>query len=126
MKKKIEVEKGAGPLGPYSPAIRANSLVFVSGQIPLSPDSGEVVEGSIQVQVRQVLENLKVLLQAAGSSLDKALKCTVYLTNLGDFDAMNEVYATYFAVDAPPARTTIEAANLPRGVGVEIDVIAEA
>jgi 2-iminobutanoate/2-iminopropanoate deaminase len=126
MKERIEVEKGAGPLGPYSPAIRANGLVFVSGQIPLSPDSGEVVEGSIQDQVRQVLENLKVLLQAAGSSLDKALKCTVYLTNLGDFDAMNEVYATYFTEDVPPARTTIEAANLPKGVGVEIDVIAEA
>ncbi len=126
MKERIEVEKGAGPLGPYSPAIRANGLVFVSGQIPLSPDSGEVVEGSIQDQVRQVLENLKVLLQAAGSSLDKALKCTVYLTNLGDFDAMNEVYATYFTEDVPPARTTIEVANLPKGVGVEIDVIAEA
>jgi len=126
MKERIEVEKGAGPLGPYSPAIRANGLVFVSGQIPLNPDSGEVVEGSIQDQVRQVLENLKVLLQAAGSSLDKALKCTVYLTNLGDFDAMNEVYATYFTEDVPPARTTIEAANLPKGVGVEIDVIAEA
>ena len=126
MKERIEVEKGAGPLGPYSPAIRANGLVFVSGQIPLSPDSGEVVEGSIQDQVRQVLENLKVLLQAAGSSLDKALKCTVYLTNLGDFDAMNEVYATYFTEAVPPARTTIEAANLPKGVGVEIDVIAEA
>ncbi len=126
MKERIEVEKGAGPLGPYSPAIRANGLVFVSGQIPLSPDSGEVVEGSIQDQVRQVLENLKVLLQAAGSSLDKALKCTVYLTNLGDFDAMNEVYATYFTEGVPPARTTIEVANLPKGVGVEIDVIAEA
>jgi len=126
MKERIELEKGAGPLGPYSPAIRANGLVFVSGQIPLNPDSGEVVEGSIQDQVRQVLENLKVLLQAAGSSLDKALKCTVYLTNLGDFDAMNEVYATYFTEDVPPARTTIEAANLPKGVGVEIDVIAEA
>ncbi len=126
MKERIDAEKGAGPLGPYSPAIRANGLVFLSGQIPLSPESGEMVEGSIQEQVRQVLQNLKVLLQAAGSSLDKALKCTVYLTNLGDFDAMNEVYATYFTEDAPPARTTIEAANLPKGVGVEIDVIAEA
>ena len=126
MKERIDVDSGAGPLGPYSPAVRANGLVFVSGQIPLNPNSGEVVEGSIQDQVRQVLDNTKVLLQAAGSSLDKALKCTVYLTNLGDFDAMNEVYATYFTGEAPPARTTIEAANLPKGVGVEIDVIAEA
>jgi 2-iminobutanoate/2-iminopropanoate deaminase len=126
MKERIEFDSGAGPLGPYSPAIRANGLVFVSGQIPLSLDSGEVVGGSIRDQVRQVLENTQVLLQAAGSSLDKALKCTVYLTNLGDFDAMNEVYATYFTGEAPPARTTIEAANLPKGVGVEMDVIAEA
>ena len=125
MKQRIDVDSKAGPLGPYSPAIRANGLVFVSGQIPLNPDSGGVVEGSIQDQVRQVLENTKVLLQAAGSSLDKALKCTVYLTNLGDFGAMNEVYATYFTGEVPPARTTIEAANLPKGVGVEIDVIAE-
>jgi 2-iminobutanoate/2-iminopropanoate deaminase len=126
MKERIDIDSGAGPLGPYSPAIRANGLVFVSGQIPLSPDSGEVVGSSIRDQVRQVLENTQVLLQAAGSSLDKALKCTVYLTNLGDFDAMNEVYATYFTGEAPPARTTIEAANLPKGVGVEMDVIAEA
>ncbi|MEE8348314.1 MAG: Rid family detoxifying hydrolase [Acidobacteriota bacterium] len=126
MKERIDVESAAVPLGPYSPAIRANGLVFVSGQIPLSPDTGEVVEGSIREQVRQVLDNIQVLLQAAGSSLDKALKCTVYLTNLGDFVAMNEVYASYFSGPVPPARTTIEAAQLPKGVGVEIDVIAEA
>ena len=125
MKDRIDVDSRAAPLGPYSPAIRAGGLIFVSGQIPLSPDSGEVVGGSIQDQVRQVLENTRALLQAAGSSLNQALKCTVYLTNLGDFEAMNEVYATYFTGEAPPARTTIEAANLPKGVGVEIDVIAE-
>ncbi|MEE2840617.1 MAG: Rid family detoxifying hydrolase [Acidobacteriota bacterium] len=126
MKERINVDSEAGPLGPYSSAIRANGLIFVSGQIPLNPDSGEVVAGSIQDQVRQVLDNTRALLQAAGSSLDKALKCTVYLTDLGDADAMNEVYATYFTGEAPPARTTIEAAQLPKGVAVEIDVIAEA
>jgi len=126
MKERINVDSEAGPLGPYSSAIRANGLIFVSGQIPVNPDTGEVMTGSIREQVRQVLDNTRALLQAAGSSLDKALKCTVYLTSLENAEAMNEVYATYFTGEAPPARTTIEAAKLPKGVAVEIDVIAEA
>ncbi len=124
MKERIEAEKGAPPGGPYSPAIRANGLIFVSGNIPLNPQTGEIVRDSIQDQVRQTLENLKTILEAAGSSLDKAVKCTVYLADLQDFEAMNEVYAGYFTGKAPPARTTIQAARLPKGVAVEIDVIA--
>ncbi len=124
MKERIDVEKGAPPLGPYSPAVRANGLIFVSGQIPLSPETGEIVGDSIQDQVRQTLENLKTLLEAAGSSLDKAVKCTVYLQDLHDFEPMNEIYAAYFNGEIPPARSTIQAAGLPKGVDVEIDVIA--
>ncbi len=126
MKERINVDSEAGPLGPYSSATRANGLIFVSGQIPLNPDTGEVMTGSIRDQVRQVLDNTRELLKAAGSSLEKALKCTVYLTSLEDADAMNEVYATYFTGEAPPARTTVEVSKLPKGVAVEIDVIAEA
>lgn len=125
MKKRIDGDSGVAPLGPYSPAVQANSLIFVSGQIPLDPNSGEVIQGPIQDQVRQVLDNVGILLEAAGSSLDRALKCTVYLTNLEEFDAMNEVYASYFERAIPPARTTVEVSNLPKGVRVEIDVIAE-
>lgn len=124
MKERIEAEKGAPPVGPYSPAIRAQGLIFVSGQIPLNPQTGEIVRDSIQDQVRQTLENLKTILEAAGSSLDKAVKCTVFLADLQDFEAMNEVYAGYFTGKAPPARSTVQVACLPKGVDVEIDVIA--
>ncbi len=124
MKERIDAEKGAPPSGPYSPAVRANGLIFVSGQIPLNPETGEIVRDSIQNQVRQTLENLKILLEAADSSLDKVVKCMVYLQDLHDFEPMNEVYGTYFDGEIPPARTTIQAASLPKGVDVEIDVIA--
>jgi len=124
MKERIDADKGAPPVGPYSPAVRANGLIFVSGQIPLNPETGEIVTDSIQDQVRQTLENIKTVLEAAGSSLDKAVKCMVYLQDLHDFEPMNEIYATYFNGEIPPARTTIQAANLPKGVDVEIDVIA--
>ncbi len=124
MKEKIVAEKGAPPGGPYSPAIRANGLLFVSGQIPFNPETGELVTSSIQDEVRQTLENLKILVEAAGSSMDQALKCTVYLRNFEDFKAMNEVYATYFPGETPPTRTTVEVSNLARGVNVEIDMIA--
>ncbi|MFQ5930137.1 MAG: RidA family protein [Acidobacteriota bacterium] len=124
MKERIDAEKGARPAGPYSPGIRGNGLIFVSGQIPVNPETGKIVRDSIQAQVRQTLENLKIILEAAGSSMDKALKCTVYLRDLQDFEAMNQIYATYFPTEAPPARTTIQAANLPKGVDVEIDIIA--
>jgi 2-iminobutanoate/2-iminopropanoate deaminase len=124
MKERIDADKGAPPVGPYSPAVRANGMIFASGQIPLNPQTGEIEGDSIQDQVRQTLENLKTLLESAGSSLDKAVKCTVYLQDLHDFEPMNEIYATYFKGEVPPARSTIQAASLPRGVDVEIDVIA--
>ena len=121
---KERIDAGVPPLGPYSPAVRARGLIFLSGQIPMVPETGEIVKDSIQNQVRQTLENLKTLLEAAGSSLDKALKCTVYLKDLSDFEAMNKIYANYFSADPPPARSTIQAARLPKDVDVEIDIIA--
>ena len=113
------------PTGPYSPAIRAGGFVFVSGQGPIDPATGEVVKGDVQQQTRLVLENVHAILGAAGSSLDKVVKTNVYLSDIADFAAMNEVYATFFTAE-PPARTTIQAAALPLGIDVEIDVIARA
>ena len=123
MKQIINPAGGPGAVGPYSPAIKSNGLVFVSGQIPLDPASGELVGGDIQAQVRRVLENIGLLLQEAGSSFQEVLKVSVFLANLDNFDAMNQVYAEYFG-DSRPARSTIEASKLPKGVEVEIDVIA--
>ena len=114
-----------GPKGPYSPAIRAGGFVFVSGQGPIDPATGEVVKRDIQQQTKLVLENVRAILGAAGSSLDKVVKTNVYLSDIANFAAMNEVYATFFAAE-PPARTTIQAAALPLGIDVEIDVIALA
>ena len=113
------------PKGPYSPAIRAGGFVFVSGQGPIDPATGEVVKRDIQQQTRLVLENVRAILGAAGSSLDRVVKTNVYLSDIASFAAMNEVYATFFAAE-PPARTTFQAAALPLGIDVEIDVIALA
>lgn len=113
------------PKGPYSPAIRAGGFVFVSGQGPIDPATGEVVKRDVQQQTRLVLENVRAILGAAGSSLDKVVKTNVYLSDIANFAAMNEVYATFFTTE-PPARTTIQAAALPLGIDVEIDVIALA
>lgn len=122
MKERIE-GKGPRPVGPYSPAIRANGFVFVSGQGPIDPQTREIKPGPIQEQVRQTLDNVKAILEAAGSSLEKAVKCTVYLRDIANFQAMNEVYGTYFG-EILPARTTIQAGDLPGHIDVEIDVIA--
>ena len=111
-------------IGPYSQAIRSGNLVFLSGQIPLDPETGHVVEGDAAVQTARVLQNLSAILEAAGSSLGQVLKTTVYLKDLADFGMMNEVYARFFD-DTPPARATVEVARLPRNVSVEIDLIAE-
>ncbi|HVA01796.1 MAG TPA: RidA family protein [Terriglobia bacterium] len=111
-------------LGPYSQAIRSGNLLFVSGQIPLDPATGELVDGNIEVQTERVLKNLAAVLEEAGSSLDKVLKTTVYLRDLGDFGRMNEVYAKFFG-ETPPARATVEVARLPRDVSIEIDLVAE-
>ena len=113
------------PKGPYSPAIRAGGFVFVSGQGPNDPATGEVVKRDIQQQTRLVLENVRAILVAAGSSLEKVVNTNVYLSDIANFAAMNEVYATFFTAD-PPARTTIQAAALPLGIDVEIDAIALA
>jgi 2-iminobutanoate/2-iminopropanoate deaminase len=119
------VKTGAAPaaIGPYSQAIKAGGMVFLSGQIPLDPKSGEIVAGDIQAQTRQVLANLKAVLTAAGGSLDRVVKTTVFLTSMDDFPKMNEVYGEFFST-APPARSTVEVRRLPRGAAVEIEAIA--
>jgi len=121
----IATDRGPQAIGPYSQAIRANGLLFVSGQIALDPATMQLVEGDTAKQTARVLENLKGIVEAAGSSLDRAVKTTVYLKDMGDFTAMNEVYAKYFPAN-PPARATVEVARLPRDVRVEIELIAMA
>jgi len=110
-------------VGAYSPAIRAGNLLFVSGQIPLDPATGALVEGDIAVQTDRVLRNLTALVEAAGVSLDHVVRTTVFLADMNDFAAMNEVYATFFSAPAP-ARATVQVVRLPRDVKVEIDAIA--
>jgi 2-iminobutanoate/2-iminopropanoate deaminase len=123
MKQSVYASNAPAPVGPYSQAIRAGGFVFASGQIPLTPSTGELLRGPIEEQTRQVLDNLKAVLETAGSSLDKVVKTTVFLRDLKNFEAMNRVYATYFG-QTPPARSTVQAAALPKGVDIEIDLIA--
>jgi 2-iminobutanoate/2-iminopropanoate deaminase len=125
MKQPISTDRGPRAIGPYSQAIKANGFIFISGQIPLDPATNQLVEGDIRVQTERVLENLRGIVEAAGSSLDRVVKTTVFLKDMGEFAAMNEVYARYFPKD-PPARATVEVARLPRDVRVEIDLIALA
>jgi 2-iminobutanoate/2-iminopropanoate deaminase len=110
-------------IGPYSQAIRAGSLLFVSGQIPLDPATGKMVEGDLAAQTHRVFLNLGAILQAAGATFDDVVRTTVYLADMNDFPAMNEIYGTYFSSPAP-ARATVQAARLPRDARVEIDLIA--
>jgi 2-iminobutanoate/2-iminopropanoate deaminase len=122
-KKEIQTPKAPKAIGPYSQGIVADGLVFCSGQIPLVPETGELVGGGIEDQTRQVLKNLSAVLEAAGSSPDQVVKCTVFLQDMNDFQAMNKVYAEFFK--APfPARAAVQAARLPRDVKVEIEAIA--
>ena len=123
MKESVVTDLGPKAIGPYSQAIKANGLVFLSGQIPLDPQTQQIVVGDIAQQTERVLDNLKAIVQAAGSSLDRVLKTTVFLADMNDFSAMNAVYARYFS-NQPPARSTVEVARLPRDVRVEIDLIA--
>jgi 2-iminobutanoate/2-iminopropanoate deaminase len=123
MKQIIATENAPRAIGPYSQAVSHNGLLFLSGQIPLDPATGQLVEGDIAVQTGRVIENLKAVLEAAGSSLDQVLKTTVYLKDMGEFAKMNELYGKYFPT-ASPARATVEVARLPRNVRVEIDAIA--
>ncbi len=120
----VSTTNAPAAIGPYSQAVRAGNLLFISGQIPLDPATSQVVAGDIAVQTDRVLRNLAAILEAAGSSLAKVLKTTVYLRDLEEFGKMNEIYARYFG-DAPPARATVQVARLPRNVSVEIDLIAE-
>ncbi len=125
MKEVVSTNDAPKAIGPYSQAIKANGFVFVSGQVAIDPATGGVLEGDVRVQTERVLKNLTAILSAAGSSLDRALKTTVFLQNMSDFAAMNEVYAKFFT-GQQPARSTVEVAQLPRNVLVEIDVIALA
>jgi 2-iminobutanoate/2-iminopropanoate deaminase len=124
-KEVISTPNAPAAIGPYSQAVRTGSLIFVSGQIPLDAATGQLVRGDIGTQTQQVLENVAAVLEAAGSSLAKVVKTTVYLRDLGEFGRMNEMYGKFFSGD-PPARATVQVARLPRDAALEIDVVAEA
>jgi 2-iminobutanoate/2-iminopropanoate deaminase len=125
MREVIATEQAYKAIGPYSQAIRAQGLIFTSGQVPIDPTTQQVIAGDVSAQTDRVLKNLAAILEASGSSLEKVLRCTVFLKNMGDFAAMNEVYGRYFK-QSPPARSTVEVARLPKDVLVEIDAIALA
>jgi 2-iminobutanoate/2-iminopropanoate deaminase len=119
----VSTQNAPAAIGPYSQAVVTNGFAFLSGQIPLDPATGQVIDGDVAAQTERVLENLKAVLAGCGSSLDKVVKTTVYLADMREFARMNEVYARYFPAN-PPARATVEAARLPRDARVEIDCIA--
>jgi len=125
MREVIATNDGPKAIGPYSQAIKANGFVFVSGQVAIDPATQQVITGDVAAQTERVMKNLAAILKAAGSGLEKVVRSTVFLTNIGDFGAMNEVYGKYFTSE-PPARATVEVSRLPKDVAVEIDVIALA
>ena len=125
MKQQVQTKNAPAAIGPYSQAIKAGGFVFVSGQLPIDPETGEVVAGGTAEQTECVLKNLAAVLEAAGSGLDKVVKTTVFLADMKEFSGMNEVYATFFTNPAP-ARITIAAAGLPRDARVEIEAVALA
>jgi 2-iminobutanoate/2-iminopropanoate deaminase len=122
-RKAVSTDSAPAAIGPYSQAIRTGNLLFCSGQIPLDPASGEIVKEDVTGQARRCLENLSAVVEAAGASLADAVRCTVYLTDMGDFTRVNEVYAEFFEGNDPPARVAVAAAALPKGADVEIDAI---
>jgi 2-iminobutanoate/2-iminopropanoate deaminase len=122
-KKVVFTEKAPKPIGPYSQAIIAGNLIFTAGQIPIDPATNQVVQGDIKEQTRRVLENLRAILESVGATFDDVVKVTIYMKDLNEFSAMNEVYSEYFK-NSPPARTTVEVSRLPRDVRIEIDLIA--
>ena len=119
----ISTDKAPKAIGPYSQGIAASGFLFLSGQVPLDPGTGQLVQGTVQEEVTRILDNLKAVLEAGGSGLQRVVRTTVYLTSLEDFASMNEVYARYFG-DHRPARSTVQVSALPRGARVEIDAIA--
>ena len=120
----ITTDKAPAAIGPYAQANRAGGFIFTSGQIPLDPETGELVPGPVEVQTERVLENIKAVLEAAGSGMNRVVKTTVFLADLGDFAKMNEVYARYFHGGALPSRSTVQVAALPKGALVEIEAVA--
>lgn len=125
MKRIIETTKAPAPIGPYSQAVKSGHLLFTSGQIPINPETGDIVEGGIREQTIQVLDNLKAVLEAAGCTLADAIKTTVFLADMGDFPEVNTIYAEYFGEENAPARSTVQVAALPKGSLVEIELIAK-
>jgi 2-iminobutanoate/2-iminopropanoate deaminase len=125
MKKIISTNEAPAAIGPYSQAVRSGRFLFCSGQIPLDPKSGQIVPGDIDAQTRRVLNNIAAVLRAEGATFEDVVKTTVFLTDLGDFQTVNEIYGSYFK-NQPPARSTVQVAALPKGARVEIEVIAVA
>ena len=119
----VATDNAPKAIGPYSQAVRAGNLLFVSGQVPIDPATGALIEGDIAAQTDRVMRNLSAILEAAGATMDHVVRCTVYLADMNDFAAMNDVYGSYFSQPAP-ARATIQAVRLPKDARVEIDVIA--
>lgn len=119
----IATQNAPAAIGPYSQGVRVGDLIYTAGQIPLTPGTGKLIEGGIEEQTRQVMQNLANVLEAAGSSLAHVVKTTIFVTNLGDFTAINKVYGSFFASD-PPARSTVQVAALPMGANVEIEAVA--
>ena len=119
----VRTDAAPGAIGPYSQAISAGGLVFCSGQIPLDPNTGQIVEGPIEAQTRRVIDNIAALLAAADTSLERVVKTTIFLADMNDFATVNGIYGEYFTTE-PPARSTVQVARLPRDVGIEIEVIA--
>ena len=124
MKECLSTDKAPAAVGPYSQGVRVGNLLFISGQIPLIPDTGKMVEGRIGEQTHQVLRNLAAVVEAAGGSLDDIVKTTIYMTDLADFGIVNEIYAAYFP-ENPPARSTVQVVVLPKGALIEIEAIAQ-
>jgi 2-iminobutanoate/2-iminopropanoate deaminase len=122
-KKVIQTEKAPKAIGPYSQAIQAGNFLFLSGQIPLDPKTGELVKGDIRKQTQQVLENIKGILESQGLGMENVVKVTIFLKDIGNFNQVNEVYATYFP-SSPPARSTVEVTKLPRDADIEIEALA--
>jgi len=125
MKKIISTSEAPAAIGPYSQAVRVGSTIYCAGQIPLDPKSGQIVSGDMAAQTRQVLDNIAAVLKAEGATFENVVKTTIFLTDLGDFQTVNEIYGSYFK-QQPPARSTVQVSALPKGANVEIEVIAVA